>query len=157
WTLRLADGARFHDDRSVSSDDAARSLRRFLRSPSTAAARLAGALGGGAAYRARATEDLPGLRAPGPGRLVLRLARPPLLPPPAPATRRARLAGCGGDRCGGLGMRSVRSHARRAGPQDRPHGVRRPRPGTALPRRRADRRNGARRTEGRPPGRAARR
>lgn len=80
WTLTLDPGARFHDDRAVTSEDALRSLRRFLRSPSPAAAWLAEGLEGGGAFRARRTSALPGLTSPDERRVVLRFAEPQALP-----------------------------------------------------------------------------
>jgi peptide/nickel transport system substrate-binding protein len=72
WTLTLAPDLRFHDGTAVTATDAVRSLRRFLRSPSPAAARWADTLAGGRAFRAATTEDLPGLAADGAARVVLR-------------------------------------------------------------------------------------
>lgn len=100
WMLHLREATSFHDERPVGSEDAVRSLKRFLRAPSTAAARLAEALEGGSAYRSGDTEELPGLLAPGPLSLVLRLPelRPlPLAPlaSPAAAVISASGAGCG--------------------------------------------------------------
>ena len=51
WTLRLREGAAFHDGRPVGAADAARSIRRFLRSPSFAAARMAEGLEEGVSTR----------------------------------------------------------------------------------------------------------
>jgi peptide/nickel transport system substrate-binding protein len=72
WTLTLVPDGRFHDDTAVTAADAVRSLRRFLRGPSPAAARWAELLAGGRAFRAGTTEDLPGLAAPDGTRVVLR-------------------------------------------------------------------------------------
>lgn len=79
WTLRLRDAA-FHDGRPVSAADAARSIRRFLRSSSFAAARLAEGVDGGAAFRAGRGEELAGLAVPDAKRIVLRFAQAPGLP-----------------------------------------------------------------------------
>jgi MarR-like DNA-binding transcriptional regulator SgrR of sgrS sRNA len=87
WVLRLEPQARFHDGQAVTPEDARRSLRRFLRGPSPAAARLADTLEGGAAFRARRTDELPGLP-PSAAELVLRFAVPvaaPLAPLASPA------------------------------------------------------------------------
>jgi MarR-like DNA-binding transcriptional regulator SgrR of sgrS sRNA len=95
WTLRLPPDAVFHDGSPVTGADAARSLRRFLRSSSPAAARLAETLDGGAAFRAARTEDLPGLTASG-SELVLRLLEPvvaPLVPLAAPSAAVVSAAG----------------------------------------------------------------
>jgi MarR-like DNA-binding transcriptional regulator SgrR of sgrS sRNA len=64
WILALQPGLTFHDGKSVTSKEAVRSLRRFLRSSSAAAAALAASLEGGAAFRSGSTEDLPGLDDP---------------------------------------------------------------------------------------------
>jgi ABC-type transport system substrate-binding protein len=105
WTLRLWEGASFHDGRPVTAADVVRSLRRFLRSPSFAAARLAEGLDGGGAFRARQAEELGGLLAPDGRHVVLRFIQAQALPlaalaapaaavtspsPPLPAT-------CAGD------------------------------------------------------------
>jgi MarR-like DNA-binding transcriptional regulator SgrR of sgrS sRNA len=80
WTCTLPEGLLFHDGRTLTSADAARSLRRFLRSNSPAAERLAAVLDGGRAFRAQRLDALPGLDAPEPDRLVLRtVARDPRL------------------------------------------------------------------------------
>jgi MarR-like DNA-binding transcriptional regulator SgrR of sgrS sRNA len=83
WSLRLRQPAAFHDGEPVRAADVVRSLRRFLRSPSPAAARMAQALTGGAAFRRRASESLPGVEARETRTVVLRfdVARPlPLAP-----------------------------------------------------------------------------
>jgi MarR-like DNA-binding transcriptional regulator SgrR of sgrS sRNA len=80
WTLALAAGLSFHDGRSLTAEDALRSLRRFARSPSSLAKVFASQLLGGASFRAGTTEELPGLLAPDPLHLVLRLAGPRALP-----------------------------------------------------------------------------
>ena len=72
-TLILDDEARFHDGRPVAVEDAVRSLRAFLRGPGPAAGRMARELEGGLAFRSRERDDLPGLNALDPHRLVLRL------------------------------------------------------------------------------------
>jgi len=98
WTLQLSEAAVFHDGHPVRSEDAARCLRRFLRSSSPAAARLAGDLDGGEAYRSRAAEALPGVAAPDPRRLVLRFREPvalPLAPLAAPAAAMTGASGAG--------------------------------------------------------------
>jgi MarR-like DNA-binding transcriptional regulator SgrR of sgrS sRNA len=100
WQLELAAGARFHDERPVAAADAVRSLRRFLRGGSPAAARLAGALDGGTAFRRRESEALPGLSEQDEGRLTLRFLEPrplPLAPLSAPA---AAVVSERGQRCG---------------------------------------------------------
>jgi ABC-type transport system substrate-binding protein len=74
--IHLRAGAAFHDGTPIGSADVARSLRRFLRSPSAAAGHLAARVEGGAAYRRRATERLPGVAASGPLAVVLRLRQP---------------------------------------------------------------------------------
>jgi ABC-type transport system substrate-binding protein len=63
WVLRLTPGAVFHDGQRITGEDGGRAVRRFLRSASPAAARLADTLDGGAAFRDRLTGDLPGLTA----------------------------------------------------------------------------------------------
>lgn len=99
WTLRLATGS-FHDGTAVTAADAVRSLRRFLRSGSGAAAHLARSLDGGAAFRAGTTDELAGLSAPDEARVVLRFPAPGALPlsplaSPAAAVVSTRGAGAG--------------------------------------------------------------
>jgi ABC-type transport system substrate-binding protein len=100
WTLTLPEGLVFHDGRSLGAADAVRSLRRFLRSGSPAAWRLADALDGGRDFRRERTEALPGLDAPESGRLVLRTVAPDarvvsLLASPAAALTSPQGAGAG--------------------------------------------------------------
>jgi ABC-type transport system substrate-binding protein len=101
WTLRLREGATFHDGRPVGAADVARSIRRFLRSSSSfAAARMAEGLEGGASFRSGQREELAGLSAPDAKRLVLRFARAPALPlaplaAPAAAITAANGSGAG--------------------------------------------------------------
>lgn len=100
WTLRLRAGAVFHDGTAIGSADAVRSLRRFLRSPSTAAGGLASRLEGGAAYRRGTTENLAGLAAGDPLTVILRLREPSVatlsyLAAPGAAVTSARGAGAG--------------------------------------------------------------
>jgi Bacterial extracellular solute-binding proteins, family 5 Middle len=73
WTLWLRTGLRFHDGSPLTAADAARSIRRFLRGPSPVAAALARELDGGDAFRDGSSPELPGLSAPDPERLLLRL------------------------------------------------------------------------------------
>jgi MarR-like DNA-binding transcriptional regulator SgrR of sgrS sRNA len=97
WSLRLPPGALFHDGHAITGEDGARSLRRFLRSGSPAAARLAQTLDGGAAYRARHTDELPGVSATG-AEIVLRFAEAvaaPLVPLAAPSAAVVSPAGAG--------------------------------------------------------------
>jgi len=97
WSLRLAPGALFHDAHPITGEDGARSLRRFLRSASSAAARLAQTLDGGAAYRARHTDELPGVSAAG-TEIVLRFTEAvaaPLVPLAAPSAAVVSPAGAG--------------------------------------------------------------
>jgi hypothetical protein len=87
WLLRLPPEARFHDGQALTAHDAARSVRRFLRSASPAAERLAETLEGGAAFRARKTDELPAVSATG-SELSLRFterAVAPLAPLAAPS------------------------------------------------------------------------
>ncbi len=96
WTLTLRPAARFHDDTPLTSEATVRSLRRFLRGPGAAAAHLAETLEGGPAFRLRTNEDLPGLSAPDPRRVVLRTDGPralPLLPLASPAAAITSLTG----------------------------------------------------------------
>jgi hypothetical protein len=96
WTLTLAPDLRFHDGTAVTATDAVRSLRRFLRSRSPAAARWAELLAGGRAFRAGTSEDLPGLAAPDGTRVVLRqLAAVPAPLAPLAAAAAAVTAGSG--------------------------------------------------------------
>jgi ABC-type transport system substrate-binding protein len=100
WQLELAPGARFHDEDAVTAEAVVRSLRRFLRSSSPAARRLAASLDGGAAYSRGNAEELPGLVALVGGRVSLRFPEglaAPLAPLAAPA---AAIVGPGGQGCG---------------------------------------------------------
>ena len=100
WTLALDPRLTFHDGAPLGAADAVRSVRRFLRSESPAAAVLADALEGGAAFRA-ATSEAVGVDDPDPRHLVLRFRAPvsewSLLPlaSPAAAVISERGAGCG--------------------------------------------------------------
>lgn len=97
WVLRLTSGAIFHDGHAITGDDGGRAVRRFLRSPSPAAARLADTLDGGAAFRARLTDELPGLTATA-DELVLRFPEPvaaPLAPLAAPSAAVVSPGGAG--------------------------------------------------------------
>lgn len=97
WSLRLPPGALFHDGQPIAGEDAARCVRRFLRSGSAAAARLAQTLDGGAAYRAGQTDELPGVGATG-AEIVLRFAEAvsvPLVPLAAPSAAVVSPAGAG--------------------------------------------------------------
>ena len=76
WTLWLRSGLRFHDGSPLTSAEAARSIRRFLLSPSPLAAALADRLDGGAAFRAMTSRDVAGVSAAGPDRITLRLKAP---------------------------------------------------------------------------------
>ena len=99
WTLRLREGATFHDGSPITTDDVLRSLRRFLRSTAPAAERLAETLEGGSAFRSGASDALPGIA--GSGRdVVLHLRAPSAvvlstLASPAAAVTGARGAGAG--------------------------------------------------------------
>jgi ABC-type transport system substrate-binding protein len=100
WALRLRPGLSFHDGGGIGAPDAVRSLRRFLRSESPAAARLAKDLDGGVAFSRRGTEELPGLAVDAQGRVVLRYSSAvatPLAPlaSPAAAITGPRGAGAG--------------------------------------------------------------
>jgi MarR-like DNA-binding transcriptional regulator SgrR of sgrS sRNA len=81
WTLRLRP-ARFHDGSTLRAEDAARALRRLLRSGGVAGQELARWVEGGEAFRDRASDELPGVTTPDGLRLVLRLkaGAPDLLP-----------------------------------------------------------------------------
>jgi ABC-type transport system substrate-binding protein len=99
WTLEIDPNARLHDETPIVAADAERSLRRFLRSRSPAAVRLAAALDGGAAFRKGATA-LPGVDAIDARRVTLRLLEPLALPlaplaSPAAAVTGARGQGAG--------------------------------------------------------------
>jgi len=75
WRLALRD-ATFHDGTTLLSGDVVRSLRRFLRSPSSAAAHLAEQLEGGVPFRGGTSEELPGILAD-PGSVRLRFDAAP--------------------------------------------------------------------------------
>jgi hypothetical protein len=83
WVLWLRPGLRFHDGSAMTSNDAARSLRRFLRGSSPLASVLAEDLEGGREFRAGSTPELLGVSTPGSDRLALRLkaSRPLVLAP----------------------------------------------------------------------------
>jgi MarR-like DNA-binding transcriptional regulator SgrR of sgrS sRNA len=100
WTLTLRDGLVFHDGRPLTSADALRSLRRFLRGPGTAAAQFAAALEGGERYRSRGSDEVAGLVAPDPGHLVLRLREPRARPLAPLASAAAAITGAEGAACG---------------------------------------------------------
>jgi MarR-like DNA-binding transcriptional regulator SgrR of sgrS sRNA len=89
WKLTLRPDARFHDGRPAGSEDVVRSLRRFLRSGSMAAAVLAQRLEGGTSFREGSTEELPGVSAPEEASVLLRLVAPYPLPFAALASPRA--------------------------------------------------------------------
>ncbi len=98
WTLRLAEGTTFHDGKALTAADVVRSVRRFLRSPSPAAQRLAETLEGATAFRSRTSDECPGLIAAGQDRVTLRLAGAvplPLAPLAAPAAAITSAAGAG--------------------------------------------------------------
>jgi ABC-type transport system substrate-binding protein len=100
WTLALRPGMRFQDGAGLGSADVARSLRRFLLSSSIAAARFAEGIEGGAAFRARTTEELPGLTTPDAAHVVVRGAAASgallaALASPAAAITSPSGAGCG--------------------------------------------------------------
>ncbi len=80
WRITLRPDARFHDGQPARSEDVVRSLRRFLRSESLAAAVAAERLDGGASFREGSTQDLPGVGAPDPVSVRLRLVAPYPLP-----------------------------------------------------------------------------
>lgn len=75
WSFSLDAQARFHDDTPVRAAAAVASLRRFLRSDSSAAEAVASALLGGPAFRSGQASELPGLFSADEGRLVVRLSR----------------------------------------------------------------------------------
>lgn len=76
WAIRLRPDSVFHDGAPITAADAARSLRRYLRSPSAAAAGWAARVDGGRAYRDRATDALPGLVVADALTLVVRVRDP---------------------------------------------------------------------------------
>lgn len=76
WTLVLAEPSVFHDGTRVTAADAVRSLRRFLRAPSSAAEHLATLVEGGSEFRARRREALDALHVPDPQHVTLRFAGP---------------------------------------------------------------------------------
>src|SRR5207247_10648391 len=96
WPLSIGEHARFHDDRPVLAEDAVRSLRAFLRGPGIAAAALARALEGGAAFRSRERDELPGLVTADSRRVVLRFASPGGSPLAALASPAAAITSPGG-------------------------------------------------------------
>jgi MarR-like DNA-binding transcriptional regulator SgrR of sgrS sRNA len=81
WRLTLDPAARFHDGGAVAAEDAAASLRRFLRSDSAAAEALAAALDGGRDFRAGRSSELAGVAATDAGQLTLRCVSPASLAP----------------------------------------------------------------------------
>ncbi len=108
WTLRLIEGAAFHDGKPVTATDAVRSLRRFLRADSPAAQRFAESLEGGLAYRTRSSQDTPGLLAlSDDSRLTLRLREPLPLPLAPLAATAAAITSGGGAAAGPFAPTSV--------------------------------------------------
>jgi hypothetical protein len=98
WRLALRREAHFHDGHPAQAADVVRSLRRFLRSESPAAAVAAARWDGGAGFRAGSSQELPGLGAPDPGVVWLRLVAPhplPFAPLAAPAAAITSLGGAG--------------------------------------------------------------
>lgn len=100
WTFELAEAARFHGDSPVTAGDVVRSLARFLRSDSPAAALLAARLDGVDAYRRGASEVLAAVSAVDGRHVLLRFSAeqaspPPELSAPAAAITNAEGAGCG--------------------------------------------------------------
>lgn len=96
WTLRLAEGAAFHDGKPVTATEVARSLRRFLRSDSPAAQRFALTLEGGLAYRTRSSEEVAGLVTLDDTRLTIRLTEAVPLPLAPLAATAAAVTGSSG-------------------------------------------------------------
>lgn len=76
WTFVLHPHLEFHDGTSLTTADATRSIRRFLRSESPAAAVLADSLEGGTAFRAGQATDVPGVEAIDTSELRLRFRAP---------------------------------------------------------------------------------
>jgi ABC-type transport system substrate-binding protein len=113
WSLRLRAGARFHDDRPVTAEDAVRSLRRFLRAGSAAASRLAASLEGGREFQA-GNDALPGLTADGPLRLTLRFLEPRAAALAPLASPSAAVTGSSGAGAGAF-IPATRTAARRLG------------------------------------------
>jgi hypothetical protein len=99
WRIDIDPQATFQDGRPVTSADAVRSLRRFLRSASPAAAGLAQALDGGAAFREGRTEELPGLGGAA-ETLWLRLEAPTRDLPKSLAAAAAAITAADGTPCG---------------------------------------------------------
>jgi ABC-type transport system substrate-binding protein len=101
WTLALAPRLRFHDGAEINGEAVARSLRRFLRSDSAAAAVLASALDHGLAFRSGSSADLPALEVTDAQHVRLKFRAPvsalSLLPlaSPAAAITSERGAACG--------------------------------------------------------------
>ena len=101
WTLALHPRLQFHDGAELTAADAARSIRRFLRSDSPAAAVLAHTLEGGTAFRAGEGDELAAVHVGHSGELRLRFRAPVaasgLLPLAAPAAAvvSERGAACG--------------------------------------------------------------
>jgi ABC-type oligopeptide transport system substrate-binding subunit len=100
WTLALEASVRFQDGAPVTSADVLRSLRRFVRARGAAASRFALTLEGGPAFRARGTEELPGLAAPDPSHVVVRTSGPAALPLAPLASPAAAITSPGGAGCG---------------------------------------------------------
>jgi extracellular solute-binding protein (family 5) len=100
WTLALLPRLTFHDGKPVTGADAVRSIRRFLRSDSPAAAVFAESLDGGTPFRAGSTSELPGAEAPDASHVVLRfrvaVSEWSLLPLASPAAAVVSDRGTGG-------------------------------------------------------------
>lgn len=100
WRIDVDPHASFHDGRPVTAADAVRSLRRFLKSASPAAAGLAQSLDGGVAFREGRTEELPGLGSSSAETLWLRFEAPASELPAALAAPAAAVTAADGTACG---------------------------------------------------------
>jgi ABC-type transport system substrate-binding protein len=140
WTLTLGENLFFHDGKPLTSKEAVESLRRFLRSPSVAAARLAEGLEGGTRFRSGASEELPGIGTPDASRIVLRYREASALPLAALASPAAAVTTPGGVASGpfvpaapvsarGLVLSAFGAHVRGRPYVDRVHLLATPEPG----------------------------
>jgi len=107
WTFELAETARFHGDSPVTAEDVVRSLARFLRSASPAAALLAARLDGGDAYRGGAIDALPAVSAVTVHRVLLRFSAEQTSPPPELAAPAAAITNTDGAGCGAFVLAHV--------------------------------------------------
>jgi hypothetical protein len=100
WAFELVGSARFHNDSPVTAEHVVRSVLRFLRSDSPAAALLAARLDGGEDYRRGKSDSLAAVSADTPHRVTLRFLAEQSAPPVELASPAAAITGAEGVACG---------------------------------------------------------